>query len=321
MHPRRHAHAGVVARARIVACCCRRSTSRGPSADPSHASARRLAPSPRRPNRRRERAQPVRRPPGRRRRRVREVPAGRVRRVRPRIRLGLVRRRRRRLFSRRHSWRGSRGRRGRRLARGRRRGVPRGGRGSERREHRERPAVAALTRGGARRVHPPPSRARGQRRRRVDRSRRRRRSRRRPRTRIRPQGGGARRGESKVEGRHAAAADVPRHQRPVPPRQSGRHLCVVLDLDETLVCAYNHEANGGVPPELSTPEAVAKTTRFTLHKDPRGHTRSHTGTLGLHADAMTAPGEPVPLVASTTAREPGARRRLGEGDWRGCSRG
>ena len=44
---------------------------------------------------------------------------------------------------------------------------------------------------------------------------------------------------------------------------------MVLDLDETLVCAYNHEVNGGVPPELSTPEAVAKTTRFTLHKDPR----------------------------------------------------
>ena len=218
MHPRRHAHAGVVARARIDSRGSRARDDRGPSADPGHASARRLAPNPRRPNRRRERAQPVRRPPGRCRRRVREVPAGRVRRVRPRIRLGLVRRRRRRLFSRRHSWRGSRGRRGRRLARGRRRGVPRGGRGSERREHRERPAVTALSRGGARRVHPPPSRARGQRRRRVDRSRRRRRSRCRPRTRIRPQGGGARRGESKVERRHAAAADGPHSWRPLPPR-------------------------------------------------------------------------------------------------------
>lgn len=89
---------------------------------------------------------------------------------------------------------------------------------------------------------------------------------------------------------------------------SGRHLCVVLDLDETLVCAYNHEANGGVPPELSTPEAVAKTTRFTLHKDPR-HAQT-LGTLG-GADAIS-PGEPVPLVASTTAREPGAS---GGGDW------
>lgn len=94
---------------------------------------------------------------------------------------------------------------------------------------------------------------------------------------------------------------------------NGRHLCVVLDLDETLVCAYNHEVNGGVPPELSTPEAVAKTTRFTLHKDPRGHTGSHTGTLGLHADAMTAPGEPVPLVASTRARGGDWARAIGAG--------
>ena len=86
---------------------------------------------------------------------------------------------------------------------------------------------------------------------------------------------------------------------------SGRHLCVVLDLDETLVCAYNHEANGGVPPELSTPEACANTTRFTLHKDP--HHAQTFGTFG-GADAI-APGEPVPLVASTTTRASGG------GDW------
>ena len=203
MHPRRHAHAGVVARARITrrGRGPRARDSRGPSADPGHTSARRLT-SRRRP--RRERAQPLRRPPGRRRRRVREVPAGRVRRDRPRIRLGLFGRRR---FLRRPS---------KRRRRRRRRGIPRGGRRPERRR-RERPAVAATR--GARRAHPAPSRARGQRRRRrrasVAMGRRRRR---RPRARSRPQG--VRRGRrTKVEGRHAAATDASRRRRPVPPRR------------------------------------------------------------------------------------------------------
>ena len=49
MHPRRHAHAGVVARARIDSCCSRARDDRGPSADPGHASARRLAARARRP--------------------------------------------------------------------------------------------------------------------------------------------------------------------------------------------------------------------------------------------------------------------------------
>lgn len=67
----------------------------------------------------------------------------------------------------------------------------------------------------------------------------------------------------------------------------GRYLCVVLDLDETLICAYNHEVNGGVPDELRRPEVAAKSKSFTLHKDPR-----HFG--GFHGD------EPCPLVASTS---------------------
>ena len=83
---------------------------------------------------------------------------------------------------------------------------------------------------------------------------------------------------------------------------------MVLDLDETLVCAYNHELNGGVPPELSTPEAVAKTTRFTLHKDPRHGTRG-----GVDGDDAIAPGEPVPLVASTTTRGGDWARAIGAG--------
>ena len=128
---------------------------------------------------------------------------------------------------------------------------------------------------------------------------------RRPRARSRPRG--VRRGRrTKVEGRHAAATDASRRRRPVPPRRVRKHLCVVLDLDETLVCAYNHEVNGGVPPELSTPEAAAKTTRFTLHKDPRHGTRG-----GVDGDDAIAPGEPVPLVASTTTRG----GRFEGGDW------
>mmetsp|Transcript_10045 Transcript_10045/g.41439 ORF Transcript_10045/g.41439 Transcript_10045/m.41439 type:complete len:546 (+) Transcript_10045:262-1899(+) len=113
---------------------------------------------------------------------------------------------------------------------------------------------------------------------------------------------------SSVEGRRSKdGTPLPPTPRDVGDRflrdASGRHLCVVLDLDETLVCAYNHEVKGGVPPELSTPEAVAKTTRFTLHKDPRHGT--HHGTH--HGGDAIAPGEPVPLVASTTTR--------GGGDW------
>ena len=128
---------------------------------------------------------------------------------------------------------------------------------------------------------------------------------------VAPELGAAPKACVEVEGRRSKdGTPLPPTHRDVGDRflrdASGRHLCVVLDLDETLVCAYNHEVNGGVPPELSTPEAAAKTTRFTLHKDPRHGTRG-----GVDGDDAIAPGEPVPLVASTTTRG----GRFEGGDW------
>ena len=75
------------------------------------------------------------------------------------------------------------------------------------------------------------------------------------------------------EGRHAAAGRAATSATVL--RIAGRHLCGPRPGRDGW--RVQSRRNGG-PPELSTPEAVAKTTRFTLHKDPRGHTGSHTGT-------------------------------------------
>ena len=77
------------------------------------------------------------------------------------------------------------------------------------------------------------------------------------RRRRRPELGAAPKACVEVEGRRSKdGTPLPPTPRDVGDRflrdASGKHLCVVLDLDETLVCAYNHEVNGGVPPELST---------------------------------------------------------------------
>ena len=87
---------------------------------------------------------------------------------------------------------------------------------------------------------------------------------------------------------------------------------MVLDLDETLVCAYNHEVNGGSRPELSTRRLSRENDAFHPAQGP-SRTHGAHGTLGLHADAMTAPGEPVPLVASTRARGGDWARAIGAG--------
>ena len=119
--------------------------------------------------------------------------------------------------------------------------------------------------------------------------------------------------------------DPPRALLPPPPPGKRDALCVVLDLDETLVCAYNADA---VPSRLSDPRVAARHRTFGLAAsssspaalvadgaprpgiafgatDARGRTRGRSGALGVdpgdHGGWGATPPGGAPGVSAAVA--------------------
>ena len=88
--------------------------------------------------------------------------------------------------------------------------------------------------------------------------------------------------------------DPPPALLPPPPPGKRDALCVVLDLDETLVCAYNADS---VPSRLSDPRVAARHLTFGL-----------ASASSPSSDALVADGEPRPGIAFGAADARGRTR-------------